>query len=62
LPPARSICANSQPPKISPFALASAGIAITRTSGAVAGNSRGDRCGALSLVEFITLRPPLKTL
>src|SRR6516165_1946288 len=33
LPPARSICASSQPPKMSPFGLASAGIAMTRTSG-----------------------------
>jgi len=42
LPPARSICASSHPPKMSPFGLASAGIAKTRTSGSVRGNSTSD--------------------
>jgi hypothetical protein len=42
---------------MSPFGLASAGIAITRISGAAAGNSGGGACGAFSLVEFITLQP-----
>jgi len=37
LPPARSICASSHPPKMSPLGLASAGIAMTRTSGSVGG-------------------------
>jgi hypothetical protein len=40
--PARSICESSQPPKMSPFGFASPGIAITRTSGMVCGNSGGD--------------------
>jgi hypothetical protein len=40
-----------------PFGLASAGIAITRISGATAGNSGGGACGAFSLVKFITLQP-----
>src|SRR5262249_29597017 len=42
LPPARSICESSHPPKMSPFGLASAGIAITRTSGNFRGNSTCD--------------------
>src|SRR6516164_3590238 len=42
LPPARSICESSHPPKMSPLGLASAGIAKTRTSGSVRGNSAGD--------------------
>src|SRR5215472_8508862 len=42
LPPARSICASSHPPKMSPFGLASAGMAKTRTSGSVLGNSTSD--------------------
>jgi hypothetical protein len=29
-PPARSICAITQPPKMSPFGLVSAGIAVVR--------------------------------
>src|SRR6266478_2192377 len=37
LPPARSICESSHPPKMSPLGLASAGIAMTRTSGMVEG-------------------------
>jgi hypothetical protein len=32
-PAARSICAISQPPKMSPLGLASAGIAVTRIAG-----------------------------
>src|SRR5437660_1532164 len=46
LPPARSICESSQPPKISPFGFASAGIAITRTSGMVCGNLGEDNAGS----------------
>src|SRR6516162_2113891 len=42
LPPARSIWASSHPPKMSPFESASAGIAKTRTSGSVRGNSTSD--------------------
>src|SRR5260370_31258936 len=41
LPPARSICESSHPPKMSPFGLASAGIAITRISG-IPGGSLGE--------------------
>src|SRR5262245_42665471 len=36
--PARSICAISQPPKISPFGLASAGMAKVRSAGSRAGS------------------------
>src|SRR6185312_169293 len=32
-PPARSICDSSQPPKISPYGLASAGRAMARSAG-----------------------------
>src|SRR3984893_9195045 len=41
LPPARSICESSHPPKMSPFGLASAGIAITRIRG-IPGGSLGE--------------------
>src|ERR1700730_8108842 len=41
LPPARPICESSHPPKMSPFGLASAGIAITRISG-IPGGSLGE--------------------
>lgn len=37
-----AICDKSQPPKMSPFGLASAGIAMTRTSASVCGNSTSD--------------------
>src|SRR6516164_7337098 len=43
--PARSICASSHPLKTSPFGLASAGMAITRTSGNVRGDSA---CGPVA--------------
>jgi hypothetical protein len=32
LPPAGSICDNSQPPKISPYALANTGMAMARSA------------------------------
>src|SRR5262245_45700777 len=38
-PPARSICDNSQPPKISPYGLASAGMAMARSAGSACGES-----------------------
>jgi hypothetical protein len=41
---------------MSPLGLALAGIAITRISGAGAGNSCGGAVGWRSLVEFITAR------
>jgi len=47
---------------MSPFGLASAGIAITRISGAAAGNSGGGACGGFSLVKFILSSPPHKRL
>src|SRR5271165_1681493 len=37
VPPARSICDSSQPPKMSPCGLASAGIAIARSAGSASG-------------------------
>src|SRR6202043_2766273 len=37
--PARSICDNSQPPKISPAGLASAGIAMARSAGSDCGGA-----------------------
>src|SRR5437763_1347992 len=37
LPPARSICDSTQPPKMSPLALASAGMAMVRSAGSWAG-------------------------
>src|SRR5579883_1692129 len=58
LPPARSICDSSQPPKMSPFGLASAGIAMTRISGAVAG---GAPPGAADEPRLMTLPPKLST-
>ena len=42
-PPARSICAISQPPKMSPLGLASAGIAVTRIAGCGQGRARENR-------------------
>src|SRR5215831_18727880 len=37
VPPARSICDNSQPPKMSPCGLASAGMAMARKAGSARG-------------------------
>src|SRR5262245_38554654 len=37
LPPARSICDSSQPPKMSPLAFVSAGMAKVRSAGSIAG-------------------------
>src|ERR1700704_4674929 len=37
VPPARSICDSSQPPKISPCGLASAGMAMARNAGSIWG-------------------------
>jgi hypothetical protein len=39
--PARSICDSSQPPKMSPCGLVSAGIAIARTAGSICGGFAG---------------------
>jgi len=39
---AGQICESSHPPKMSPFGLASADMAMTRTSGSVLGNSTSD--------------------
>src|SRR6266576_2057859 len=50
-PPARSICDNSQPPKISPCGLASAGIAMAR--------SAGSACGGLSEVSEAGMENPI---
>ena len=41
LPPARSICESSQPPKMSPLGLASAGMATVRSAGSRAGGWEG---------------------
>src|SRR5436190_20568733 len=40
-PPARSICDSSQPPKMSPWGLASAGMAIVRIAGSICGGALG---------------------
>src|SRR5882757_9068793 len=42
VPPARSICDSSQPPKISPCGLASAGIAMARRAGSTWGGCFSD--------------------
>src|SRR6516225_10916490 len=39
--PARSICDSSQPPKMSPCGLVSAGIAMARTAGSICGGFAG---------------------
>ena len=39
VPPARSICDSSQPPKMSPCGLASAGIAMARSVGSQGGGA-----------------------
>src|SRR5687768_239896 len=50
LPPARSISPISQPPKMSPEGLASAGMAVVRSSGAWSGGASrvGGRAGMAS--------------
>src|ERR1700726_1437395 len=48
--PARSICDNSQPPKISPCGLASAGIAMAR--------SAGSDCGGASVASLALIGSP----
>src|SRR6267142_2241224 len=52
--PARSICDNSQPPKISPCGLASAGIAMARSAGSDRG---GASVASLALMGLILLPP-----
>src|ERR1700722_16599411 len=49
--PARSICDNNQPPKISPAGLASAGIAMARSAGSVFG---GASVASLALIVIFS--------
>src|SRR4051812_36014750 len=60
LPAARSICAISQPPKISPAGLVSAGIAMVRIAGADAGGvGRGGAPAGESSIPVTAPRPAL---
>src|SRR6202043_1444326 len=54
--PARSICDNSQPPKISPAGLASAGIAMARSAGSDCGG--GSVASLALIVRFSWLQSP----
>src|SRR6202051_5134507 len=54
--PARSICDNNQPPKISPAGLASAGIAMARNAGSDFGGA--SVVSLAVIVEFSCLDSP----
>jgi hypothetical protein len=59
VPPARSICDSSQPPKISPCGLASAGIAMARKAGSVWGG--WPDVSAAGMKESVTARQIFKS-
>src|SRR6188474_2651343 len=54
VPPARSTCAMIQPPKMSPFWLASAGIGMTRSAGCLPSGS----CSNLSALALQVVQRP----